>query len=44
MSTLTDFLNDRLRQLEDRRIMIPRYLKRKGSFIGKKNFSMGDYT
>lgn len=40
MSNLLPFLKSRLQQLEDRRMMIPRYVKRSGSFAGKKDFSL----
>jgi hypothetical protein len=42
MSELTDFLEARIRQLEDRKKMIPRYVQREGSFAGKKDFSLND--
>lgn len=42
MSKLKEFLEDRLRQLQDRKLMIPRYVKRKTAFIGKKDFSLDD--
>lgn len=40
--TLLQFLNDRLDQLENRKMMIPRYVERPGSFVGKKDFSLED--
>jgi hypothetical protein len=43
MSELIDFLNSRISQLEDRKMMIPRYVKRSGKFAGKKkDFSLAD--
>ncbi len=36
------FLNDRLQQLENRKLMIPRYVERPGKFLGKKDFSLDD--
>lgn len=42
MKSLTDFLHDRLRQLENRKMMIPKYIKNPLSFIGKKDFSLND--
>jgi hypothetical protein len=42
MSTLTSFLEERLRQLNDRKFMIPRYVKQPGAFAGKKDFSLKD--
>lgn len=41
-SATLKFLNDRLRQLQDRRMMIPRYVERPGAFLGKKDFSLAD--
>ena len=40
--TLTKFLEDRLAQLEHRKMMIPRYVNRPGNFLGKKDFSLED--
>jgi hypothetical protein len=40
MSELTKFLSARLSQLEHRKMMIPRYVKNPGSFLGKKDFSL----
>lgn len=40
--TLTQFLQDRLTQLEHRKMMIPRYVNRAGNFLGKKDFSLDD--
>lgn len=40
---IVDFLYDRLNQLQDRKMMIPRYVQRSGAFAGKKkDFSMND--
>lgn len=39
---LLEFLNNRLKQLKDRRAMIPKYVERPGSFLGKKDFSKED--
>jgi hypothetical protein len=40
VSVLTDFLNNRISQLEDRKRMIPRYLKRSGFVGSKRDFKM----
>jgi hypothetical protein len=42
MIPLKKYLEDRISQLESRKIMIPRYLKRPGEFAGKKDFSLDD--
>lgn len=42
MKSLTQILTDRLNQLENRKMMIPRYVKNPLSFIGKKDFSLND--
>lgn len=36
------FLNDRLLQLGNRKMMIPRYVHKPGMFLGKKDFSLAD--
>lgn len=42
MMPLLEYLNSRLRQLEHRKMMIPRYVKKPGEFLGKKDFSLDD--
>lgn len=42
MVTLTAFLFTRIEQLENRLMMIPRYLERPESFVGRKDFSLED--
>lgn len=42
MVTLTDYLNQRITQLKHRKMMIPRYIKLPGNFVGKKDFSLDD--
>lgn len=42
MQTLTNYLKERIQQLEDRKMMIPIYLDRPGRFLGNKEFSMSD--
>lgn len=42
MTTLTKFLTDRKKQLEQRKRMIPLYLERPQDFLGKKIFSVED--
>lgn len=42
MQTSYDILLKRLEQLENRKHMIPIYVKKPGSFIGKKDFSLDD--
>lgn len=42
MMPILKYLNDRLSQLEHRKMMIPRYVKRPGDFLGKKDFSLDD--
>lgn len=39
---ILNFLNSRLSQLENREMMIPRYVEMPGKFIGKKDFSIDD--
>jgi len=39
---LQDFIQKRLDQLKNRKLMIPRYVKQPGSFVGKKDFSLSD--
>lgn len=41
MDTLK-YLNDKLLQLQSRHMMIPRYVKQPGQFLGKKDFSLND--
>lgn len=40
--TLMYFLEWRLAQLEQRKMMIPRYVERPEKFVGKKDFSLDD--
>jgi len=40
--TLKSFLEKRIQQLEHRRMMIPRYVKRPEAFAGKKDHSLDD--
>lgn len=40
--TLKCIIENRLRQLENRKMMIPRYVERSGKFLGKKDFSLDD--
>jgi len=42
MSDLSKILQARLTQLENRKFMIPKYVKRPGKFLGKKDFSLDD--
>lgn len=42
MNDLLTFLQERLQQLEHRKMMIPRYVQRPGAFVGKKDFSLND--
>ncbi|HEX8331902.1 MAG TPA: hypothetical protein VF622_04725 [Segetibacter sp.] len=42
MQSLSTFLNQRIQQLEHRKMMIPRYVERPESFLGKKDFSLSD--
>lgn len=42
MLSLTTFLKNRLLQLEQRKMMIPRYVERPGSFLGRTDFSIED--
>lgn len=42
MKTLASFLHDRILQLENRLMMIPRYLERPEAFVGKKDYSLDD--
>ena len=42
MKSLTQILTERLNQLENRKMMIPRYVAKPLSFIGKKDFSLND--
>lgn len=39
---LKKLLEDRLVQLQQRKMMIPRYVERPGKFLGKKDFSLDD--
>lgn len=40
--TLKNYIEARLNQLENRKMMIPRYIERPGKFLGKKDFSLED--
>jgi hypothetical protein len=40
--TLKNIIQNRLQQLENRKMMIPRYVERPGKFLGKKDFSLED--
>lgn len=42
MSALTKYLRDLILQLEQRKMMIPRYVKKPGSFLGRTDFSLND--
>lgn len=39
---LKDIIEARLWQLENRKMMIPRYVERPEAFLGKKDFSLND--
>lgn len=41
-SPLIKFLTDRKKQLEQRKIMIPKYLEHPHAFLGKNNFTVED--
>jgi hypothetical protein len=42
MQSLSAYLKERIQQLENRKMMIPRYVERPEAFLGKKDFSMND--
>lgn len=42
MQTLTNYLKERIQQLEHRKMSIPIYLEHPGKFLGNKDFSMSD--